>query len=243
MRPQLPGEDEPDGTFGDAEVGREINVADTALLIPPSDLPHLILSEARLPVPGTPRCGLRLGVARVPLAAGHPLRLRVPAIAEPDGRPPLRVTIGGVVGRSPEPEMLGIDARWVVARVTDEESVRNWPDQEFIGEAVSVDGLPGLIAEGAIPIDLAAGPEPASVRLLNFRPEALNRGAALGLSVAPERAELPSRVIFPEEGSAAVRTGTLNWHRKLTLSGVYPSSRGNDGGVFFRFSITGERAA
>jgi hypothetical protein len=83
-----------------------------------------------------------------------------------------------VICISPEEEVIGPDARRVIPTwtvVADEHPGRDWPKVQLPGDAVSLEDVSILPTFGNLPVAMppTANPEPASLSLLNLRPESV----------------------------------------------------------------------
>jgi hypothetical protein len=88
----------------------------------------------------------------------------------------LGVHVGHVVGVGSDEKVVGIHARPNVARVTNEQAIRDRADVHLGGEAVRVhNGSADATAEDAVSANGGSGPKPAPVvpGLINVKPEAL----------------------------------------------------------------------
>lgn len=88
----------------------------------------------------------------------------------------LRHRVQDVVGRSSQEQVIWPDARRVVARMTEKQTARDWAAMNLPARPlrIYVPGVATASADSAISIGVAAAsPQPATVGLLNLRPEAL----------------------------------------------------------------------
>lgn len=155
------------------------------------------------------RCGVKLRCA-VPDATRATLRMRFRAVPVAKAFPisTLRVTIGGVVALGPRPEMAGVAAGRMVARVANAGSFRDRSPGQLVSKSV---GLARPMDrrrefEHPVPVLVSRGrPRPAGIRsaaAVNLRPEPFFRGRLVQLHARP-----PSRVAVRSERSRGVRLG------------------------------------
>ena len=79
---------------------------------------------------------------------------------------PLLVAIGGVVGDSTKPQMIDVDAKWIIsagAIVTHKNALRYRPSLRQPSKSLGADFV-SLMAKDAVPFDDGAYPDPASIR-------------------------------------------------------------------------------
>ncbi len=141
--------------------------------------------------------------------------LRESGVAVPTAfrRPTLRDHIGDVVNRRSDEQVRGIDARRVVAAVADELPNWNWPNGQFVSNAVG-ERTPSVAVEYPVPlIDRGASPQPALVN-------------GSGLHVGPE-SRLPRLAALPTDNTAAFRRAraitALDARRKHPLAADFAS--------------------
>lgn len=85
---------------------------------------------------------------------------------------PLPSHIRGVIRRSPEPEMIRIHARAVIAGVQDEETGRNRTSMQLPGKPVGQHDVAVALPELPVAVDpLGSGPQPAAFGFLDVLPK------------------------------------------------------------------------
>lgn len=93
----------------------------------------------------------------------------------------LRISVPGIVERSANPEMIRVDASGVIATMTDDHAVGDWPVRPFPGNTIRAI-LSSCDFDDAIPPAVfARRPKPTVARLVNICPESLDNieGATL----------------------------------------------------------------
>lgn len=164
-----------------------------------------------------------------------------------------------------EPEMARIHACWIVPSGTvmqDVQAIGDLPSVDFPRGAVCFDLLTVLPAAAKMPISAIEdrpGPQPATTRLADFRPEAgrnwnamcslsdvpaSSRAVTAALSTLGEHVRIDgewSAAYLADTGDAAWLHGTLRVHRDHPLSrnrGAAPRAGDNSIGAFLRLDFT-----
>lgn len=194
VRPDHSPRDLPDETLAHPKRPSDISLRESSR-DKASDLQNRCGVKLRCAVSGASRATLGVRSRPVPVAKAFPIST-------------LRVTIGGVVALGPRPEMAGVAAGRMVARMANAESFRDRAPGQLVSKSV---GLAGPMdrrreLEHPVPVLVSRGrPRPAGIRsaaAVDLRPEPFFRGRLVQLHARP-----PSRVAVRLERSRGVRLG------------------------------------
>lgn len=168
-----------------------------------------------------------------------------PSVPLASGRSPLCGHVGGILGASAQKQMVGIDARRIVAAMADEQAVRDRATVYLPRHPMSASHADSSTKSYRAITKRApeSGPQPAGIRELDMAEKSFSEtdlraagrvaGTTTELTLASEKFARGG-----VEGGAAARAGTIEVHRKASLSGVAPPAATNSAGAFACLDFT-----